>query len=35
MWWGEENRKKSQVAKGTTRGTPEPRIAAKPRYVDD
>ena len=35
MWWGEENRKKSQVAKGTTRGTPEPRIAAKRRYVDD
>lgn len=35
MWWGEENSKKSQVAKGTTKGTPEPRIAAKRRHVED
>jgi ankyrin repeat protein len=34
MWWGEENRKKSQIA-GTTKGTPEPRNAAKRRYVED
>jgi ankyrin repeat protein len=33
LWWVEENRKKSQVAKGTTNGTPEPRIAAKRRHA--
>lgn len=35
LWWEEENRMRSQIAKVTAKGIPEPEIPAKRRHVED